>query len=98
MAIEFGYPEAELEKTILMREAGIDARTAEKLIKLAAMTRSLKGNGLDEGASTRLLVHAGKLIARGVEPRAACRGAIAQALSDEHDMLVAVDELISTLF
>jgi nitric oxide reductase NorQ protein len=98
VAIEFGYPEPELEKAILMREAAIDGQTAEKLVKLAAMTRGLKGNGLDEGASTRLLVHAGKLIARGVDPRAACRGAIAQALSDERDMLIAVDELISTLF
>ena len=30
-----------------------------KLVKFAAMTRNLKGSGLDEGASTRLLVHAG---------------------------------------
>lgn len=98
VAIEFGYPEPELERAILVREAGIDEQTAEKLVKLAAMTRGLKGNGLDEGASTRLLVHAGKLIARGVDPRDACRGAIARALSDERDMLIAVDELISTIF
>ena len=32
------------------------------------MTSNLKGQGLDEGASTRLLVHAAKLIASGVEP------------------------------
>ena len=32
------------------------------------MTRNLKGSGLEEGASTRLLVHAGKLIADGVSP------------------------------
>ena len=31
---------------------------AARLLKLAHMTRNLKGNGLDEGASTRLLVHA----------------------------------------
>ncbi len=62
------------------------------------MTRNLKGNGLDEGASTRLLVHAGQLIARGVAPRAACAGAITQALSDDPEMLVAVTELAAAVF
>ena len=38
---------------------------AAALVRLAQMTRNLKGNGLDEGASTRLLVHAAKLIGMG---------------------------------
>ena len=67
-------------------------------IKLAEMTRNLKGNGLEEGASTRLLVHAGKLIAQGVEHRAACQGAISQALTDDSDMVHAVNELIAAMF
>ena len=62
------------------------------------MTRNLKGNGLDEGASTRLLVHAGKLIVRGIAPRAACNGAIAEALTDDSEMLRAVNELATSLF
>jgi nitric oxide reductase NorQ protein len=62
------------------------------------MTRNLKGSGLDEGASTRLLVHAGKLIAAGIDPRAACRGAIAEALTDDPEMLAAVNELSTSLF
>jgi len=62
------------------------------------MTRNLKGQGLDEGASTRLLVHAAKLVASGVTPVAACRSAIAQALTDDADMLAAVNELSSSLF
>lgn len=98
VAIEFNYPEPQLERKIVMQETGLDAQTADKLIRLAAMTRNLKGNGLDEGASTRLLVHAGKLIARGVPPQAACQGAISQALSDEREMLVAINELVASLF
>jgi nitric oxide reductase NorQ protein len=62
------------------------------------MTRNLKGSGLDEGASTRLLVHAAKLIASGVEPVMACRACVAQALTDESDMLAAVNELSASLF
>jgi nitric oxide reductase NorQ protein len=62
------------------------------------MTRNLKGAGLDEGASTRLLVHAAKLMRRGIPPRSACAGAIAEALTDDPDMLRAVNELTSSLF
>ena len=39
-----------------------------------------------------------KLIARGIPPRAACRGAIAEALTDDPEMLRAIDELASSLF
>jgi nitric oxide reductase NorQ protein len=98
VAMEFGYPAPELEARIVAREAGIEPRVAEQLVKFAQMTRNLKGNGLDEGASTRLLVHAGKLIASGVEPVAACQGAIAQALTDEAETLLAIQELSASLF
>ena len=62
------------------------------------MTRNLKGSGLEEGASTRLLVHAAKLMESGIEPRLACRVAIAEPLTDEPDMLSAVIELGTSLF
>jgi nitric oxide reductase NorQ protein len=98
VAIEFDYPAPELEQKIIERESGVDARTAARLVRLAEMTRNLKGSGLDEGASTRLLVHAAKLMARGVAPRSACQGAVAQALTDEQEMLAAVNELVHAVF
>jgi len=98
VAIEFGYPDAVIEQKIVMRETGVDVDLAERLVKLAGMTRSLKGNGLDEGASTRLLVHAGKLIVDGVPARAACASAIARSLTDEPESLAAVNELVAALF
>jgi len=98
IALEFDYPEPELEQKIIMRESDIDAEMAKRLVKFAQMTRNLKGQGLDEGASTRLLVHAAKLISSGIEPVVACRSSIAQALTDEGDMLAAVNELSSSLF
>ncbi len=98
VAIEFDYPAAELERRIIVHESGIDQDTAARLVKFAGMTRNLKGNGLDEGASTRLLVHAAKLMAAGIEPRRACRGAIAEALTDDAEMLTAVNELSASLF
>ena len=98
VAIEFTYPEAALEKKIVIAETGVKPELADQLIRLAEMTRNLKGNSLDEGASTRLLVHAGKMIARGITPRDACSSAIAAALTDDPDMLRAVHELVTSLF
>jgi nitric oxide reductase NorQ protein len=98
VALEFDYPEPVLERRIIENEAGIDDEMAGRLVKFAHMTRNLKGSGLDEGASTRLLVHAAKLIASGVEPVVACRASIAQALTDDADMLSAVEELSASLF
>jgi len=98
VAIEFQYPDAALEEKIIRTETGADAAIATALVRLAQMTRNLKGNGLDEGASTRLLVHAAKLIARGISPTAACHGAIAEALSDDPEMLRAIGEFVSSVF
>ena len=98
VALAFDYPSAALEQKIVQQESGIDEQQARQLVKFAHMTRHLKGQGLDEGASTRLLVHAGKLIASGVDPVVACRGAIAQALTDDAELLLAVNELSASLF
>ncbi len=98
VALEFDYPAAELESRIVTNESGVAAEIAAKLVKFAHMTRNLKGSGLEEGASTRLLVHAAKLIASRIEPVAACQSAIAQAITDDAEMLAAVQELSSSLF
>lgn len=98
VALEFDYPSEALEQKIICMETGIDPGNAERLVKFAHMTRNLKGNGLDEGASTRLLVHAAKLMASGVTPVTACRCAISEALTDDAEMLAAVKALSTSLF
>ncbi len=98
VALEFDYPSPDLEQRIVEHESGVGGEVAAKLVKFAQMTRNLKGSGLEEGASTRLLVHAGKLMTHGIDPRAACRGAIAQALTDDPEMLGAIQELSASLF
>ncbi|MBE9516354.1 MAG: CbbQ/NirQ/NorQ/GpvN family protein [Proteobacteria bacterium] len=98
VALEFDYPAAELEANILVKETGISHEQAVNLVKFAGMTRNLKGSGLEEGASTRLLVHAGRLMSDGISPVASCQSAIAQALTDDPEMLVAINELSSSLF
>jgi nitric oxide reductase NorQ protein len=98
VAMEFDYPSEELERRIVVKETEVSGGVAAMLVKFAHMTRNLKGSGLDEGASTRLLVHAGKLIHAGVPPVTACNVAIAQALTDDGEMLVAINELSSSVF
>ena len=98
VALEFDYPDTATEQKIIEKETGVDGATAKQLVKFAQMTRNLKGSGLDEGASTRLLVHAGKLIATGISPVTACKSSISQALSDDPEMLSAVHELSSSVF
>jgi nitric oxide reductase NorQ protein len=98
VSIEFDYPPADQETEIIVKESGLDNTMAARLVKYAGMTRNLKGSGLEEGASTRLLVHAAKLMQSGIEPKTACRSAISETLTDDPEMLKAITELNSSLF
>ena len=97
-AIELGYPAPELEREIVAHEAGVEPELARRLVTLGAKTRSLKGHVLSEGASTRLLIHAGRLIARGIAPTLACRMSIVLAVTDDPDTQQALDELVLAAF
>lgn len=97
-ALDFTWPGAGVEAEIVAHEAGVDAGVAGKLVEIGARARNLKGHGLDEGVSTRMLIHAGKLIARGVEPIAACTMAVVRPITDDPDMRDALDAAVATFF
>ena len=98
VALDFIYPIAEVEAEIVAAEGRVDAETARRLVKLGGLTRNLKGQGLDEGASTRLLVNAGLLISTGMSPSSACTAAIANALTDEAELTSTLNELVGAVF
>jgi nitric oxide reductase NorQ protein len=98
ISLEFNYPTAELEQKIVGNESGLDSDRSRQLVRFAQLTRNLKGAGLDEGASTRLLVHAGKLMLSGISPADACASAVSQALTDDAEMIAAVNELSASVF
>jgi len=98
MAIEFDYPSAAVETTVLEREAGVNRDIAEKLVKLGGKVRNLKNHGLEEGVSTRLLIYAGTLIKQGVAPDQACDVAIARPITDDVDMQRSIHELVKAIF
>ncbi len=97
-AIDFDYPEADVESEIIMHETKVDKAIAEKLVQIAHRARNLKGHGLDEGISTRLLAYAGALIAKGIDPKAACQMTLVRPITDDPDMRDTLDAAISTYF
>jgi nitric oxide reductase NorQ protein len=98
IALTFDYPDPERETEIVAAESGVKTEVARLLVRLGVMTRGLKDSGLPEGASTRLLVQAGKLMGRGVDVQAACHHAITETLTDDKELLQAVDEMVSSVF
>ena len=97
-AFDFDYPEAGLETAILCKESGLDAETAAKLVKIGHAARNLKGHGLDEGISTRLMVYAAQLIRDGVDAGDACRMALVRPITDDTDIRQTLDHAIDVTF
>ena len=97
-AMNFDYPEAELEARIIATETGSDPLIAAELVKIGHTARNLKGHGLDEGISTRLLVYAARLIKRGIAPRLACRMALVDPITDDVDIGSTLYHAIDTVF
>jgi nitric oxide reductase NorQ protein len=98
VALEFDYPSDAAEADIVAHEAGIDVDLARRLVGVAQRSRALKGRGLDEGASTRCLIHAGLLIRDGASVVDACRMAITQSLTDDADLHRALDGFVEAHF
>ncbi len=97
-AMDFDYPEAAVEAEIVAHEGNVDNAIADKLVQVAQRSRNLKGHGLDEGISTRLLVYAAQLISKGIEAQAACQMALVCPLTDDPDMRDTLDAAVNTYF
>jgi len=96
--IDFDYPDAVTETEIVAHEGGVEREIAAKLVQVGASSRNLKGHGLDEGMSTRLLIYAAQLIAQGVEAPAACRMALVTPLCDDPDLRDTLFAAVDTYF
>jgi nitric oxide reductase NorQ protein len=96
--IDFNYPGAETEVEIVKHESGVEQEIAEKLVQVAHRSRNLKGHGLDEGMSTRLLIYAAQLISKGIDPEQACKMALVTPLTDDPDMRDTLVAAVNTYF
>jgi len=98
IAIEFDYPPPAIEAEIVQRESGCTAAQAESLAKLAVKVRHLREEGLEEGASTRLLIYVGRLMTEGISARRACQAALVWNLTDEPELQRSLEELVTAVF
>jgi len=98
VSLAFDYPPHDAETRIIAHESGVDLDVATDLATLGAKVRQLRHHSFEEGVSTRLLVYAGQLIARGIDARRACDVAICRAITDDADVQRATAELVATIF
>jgi nitric oxide reductase NorQ protein len=97
VAIEFDYPPAELEVEIVAREGGVDERTARDLVLIGQKIRNLRGHGLEEGVSTRLLIYTAQLIGRGIPATSAAEVALCSPITDDRELQRSIREIITTV-
>lgn len=96
--LDFDYPDAAAEAAIVARESGLDESTCARFVDIAHRARALKGHGLDEGISTRLLVYAAQIAADGISPAEAARMALVRPLTDDADIRSTLDHAIALAF
>ena len=97
VAIEFDYPPPEMEAEIVAREGGVDEGTARDLVLIGQKVRNLRGHGLEEGVSTRLLIYAAQLIALGIPPVDAADVAMCSPITDDRELQRSIREIVTTV-
>ena len=98
VALEFDCPDEETEARIIAHESGCDLDTAERLARLGLKIRNLREHGLEEGASTRMLIYAGRLIKEGVSHRRACQVSVTWGITDDPQVQRSIDEVVTSIF
>ncbi|KAB2942772.1 MAG: CbbQ/NirQ/NorQ/GpvN family protein [Hyphomicrobium sp.] len=98
LAIDFDFPAPEREIEIVARESGLGKERVAPLVRLAGKLRALKGQDLEEGVSTRLIVYCAGLIQGGMPIDRAVQVALIEPLSDEGDIKQGLRDLVSTIY
>ena len=94
----FDHPTVPVETRIIASETGLDQDVSGRLAEMGEKIRELKGFGLEEGVSTRLLVYVGRLVKGGLSMIDACSVAISQTLSEEPDIHEAIASIVALYF
>src|SRR5262249_18479649 len=94
VAIELGFPPADVEEKIVAHETGIRPNDVAALGRFGQAIRRVETGGLREVASTRVLIAAGRLVAEGLSARDAARAAIVGPLTDDASVTSGLVEMI----
>ena len=97
-SLVFDHPPVKVEADIVRTETGLGEDDSQKLAEMGAKLRELKGFGLEEGVSSRLLVYVGRLMKAGLPPVEACRTAISQTLTDEAEVTASIEDIVKLYF
>ncbi len=98
VAKSFDFPPPQLERDIVARESGLPAPQCAALVNLAVRLRSLKGQDLEEGVSTRLLIYCATLIANGLPILEAAQATLVEPLTDDLDVQEGLLEAVRATF
>ncbi len=98
LAIEFGFPPAQQEVDIISNETGLSPQRIEPLVRLAGKLRALKGQDLEEGVSTRLLVYCAALIRDGMPIERAIQTSLIEPLSDDEDTKRGLLDIVTAIY
>lgn len=98
VGISFDYPAQKKEVEVIMGETGIGKEEAQRLVHLGEKVRNLKDQGLEEGASTRLLIYAARLMKRGIKHRDAIHHAIIEPVSDDADIKKGIEDIVQAIY
>jgi nitric oxide reductase NorQ protein len=98
LAIDFDFPAPQQEIDIVASESGLSKERAAPLVRLAGKLRALKGQDLEEGVSTRLLVYCASLIQGGMPIERAVRAALIEPLSDDPDIKQGLNDLVTAVY
>ena len=97
VSMEFDYPTPEDETEIVAKEGVIDEATAKDLVAIGQKIRNLRGHGLEEGVSTRLLIYAAQMIAKGITPIDAAEVALVSPITDDRELQRSIREIVTTI-
>ncbi len=98
ISLEFDFPAPEVEVEVVAAESGLAPERVKPLVRLAGKLRALKGQDLEEGVSTRLIVYAATLIHQGMPVERAVRAAMIEPLSDDEDVKRGLLDLVTAIF
>jgi len=98
VALSFDFPPPSVECDVVARESGLARDQCVALVNLATRLRALKGQDLEEGVSTRLLVYCATLIVAGLPILEAMRATLVEPLSDDADVQQGLLEAIRATF
>ena len=98
LAVEFDFPAPQREIEIVSTESGLSKERCMPLVRLAGKLRALKGQDIEEGVSTRLLVYCASLIHDGMPIEQAVRAALIEPLSDDADVKRGLLDLVTAVY